>query len=56
MSQISRIYFTHPSGEEPIENVCKVGAFSNKHLDGDWTNILSVTVKAVAYGEFRYSL
>lgn len=42
-SRCHLIYFTHPSGREPAENVWKgeVGHY----LEGGWSNILSISVR-----------
>lgn len=44
-SDVGSMYFMHPSEKEPIENFWKLKK-KKKHLEGDWSNLLSVTFKA----------
>lgn len=45
-SRTRRIYFTYPSGTEPLENVLEVEADSQKiYIEGKWMKVQSIPFK-----------
>lgn len=48
-------YFTCPSGKESTENIWKDEGPSWSSLEGDWTNLLSVTFRAFRFLHSQWS-